>query len=76
MLVENYFPQHTRVAKETPFADVNRMNLLLVKLNVFLGYVVEYCYFTTACLIVSTHNPPDTLFLGSARQTARKEICV
>ena len=40
------------------------------------GYVVEYLYFTTACLTVSTyifvrrgfdvmhaHNPPDTLFL-------------
>jgi glycosyltransferase involved in cell wall biosynthesis len=119
MLVENYFPQDTRVTNEaslltdagyevsvvalrrqgqagheilngvevyrlptlelfrkTPFANVNRMNLLLVKLKSFLGYVVEYCYFTTACLIVSTyifakrgfhvmhaHNPPDTLFL-------------
>ena len=47
------------------------MNLLSVKLKSFLGYMVEYCYFTTACLIVSTagfdvmhaHNPPDTLFL-------------
>jgi glycosyltransferase involved in cell wall biosynthesis len=119
MLVENYFPQDTRVAneaslltdagyqvavialrrhgqarhetlnsvevyrvptlemfKKTPFANVNRMNLLVVKLKSFLGYVLEYCYFTTACLIVSTyifvrrgfdvmhaHNPPDTLFL-------------
>jgi glycosyltransferase involved in cell wall biosynthesis len=121
MLVENHFPQDTRVAneatllteaghqvslvalrrkdqtghevlngievyrlptlelfKKTPFANVNRMNLLLVKLKSFLGYVVEYCYFTTACLIVSTyifvrrgfdvmhaHNPPDTLFLAA-----------
>jgi glycosyltransferase involved in cell wall biosynthesis len=119
MLVENYFPQDTRVTneatllteaghqvsvvalrrrgqarhevlngvevyrlptlelfKKTPFANVNRMNLLLVKLKSFLGYVVEYCYFTVACLIISTyvfvkrgfdvmhaHNPPDTLFL-------------
>ena len=119
MLVENYFPQDTRVTneaslltnagyqvsvvalrrkgqagheimngvevyrvptvelfKKTPCANVTRMNLLLVKLKSFLGYVVEYCYFTTACLIVSTyvlvkqgfdvmhaHNPPDTLFL-------------
>jgi glycosyltransferase involved in cell wall biosynthesis len=119
MLVENCFPQDTRVAneaslltdagyevsvvalrrqgqarhevlngievyrlptlelfKKTPFANVNRMNLLLVKLKSFLGYVAEYCYFTAACLIVSTyifvrrgfnvmhvHNPPDTLFL-------------
>ena len=119
MLVENYFPQDTRVAneasllvdagykvsvvalrkkgqagheivnrvdvyrlptlelfKKTPFADANRMNLLLVKLKAGLGYIVEYCYLTIACLILSTyifvkrgfdaihaHNPPDTLFL-------------
>jgi glycosyltransferase involved in cell wall biosynthesis len=119
MLVENYFPQDTRVTneaslltdagyqvavvalrrhdqpghetlnsvevyrvptlelfKKTPFANVTRLNLLFVKLKSFLGYVLEYCYFTTACLIVSTyvfvkrgfdvmhaHNPPDTLFL-------------
>jgi glycosyltransferase involved in cell wall biosynthesis len=119
MLVENYFPQDTRVKneasllaeagyqisvialrrqgqagretlngveiyrlptlelfKKTPSANVNRINLLFVKLKSFLGYVVEYCYFTAACLIVSTyifvrrgfgvmhaHNPPDTLFL-------------
>src|SRR6266487_5639580 len=119
MLVENYFPQDTRVKneaslltdagyqvtvialrrkgqagretlnrievyrlptlelfKKTPSANVNRLNLLFVKLKAFLGYVVEYCYFTAACLIVSTyifvsrgfdvihaHNPPDTLFL-------------
>jgi glycosyltransferase involved in cell wall biosynthesis len=119
MLVENYFPQDTRVTneatllteagyevsvvglrrqgqaghevlngvevyrvptlelfKKTPFANVSPMNLLFVKLKSFLGYVVEYCYFTTACFIVCTyifakrgfqvmhaHNPPDTLFL-------------
>ena len=119
MLVENYFPQDTRVKneaslltdagyqvtvialrrkgqagretlngievyrvptlelfKKTPSANINRINLLFVKLKSFLGYVVEYCYFTAACLIVSTyilvtrgfdvmhaHNPPDTLFL-------------
>ena len=119
MLVENYFPQDTRVTnearlltdagyqvsvialrregqagheilndvevyrlptlelfKKTPCVNVNRMNLLLVKLKSFLGYVVEYGYFTTACFIVSmyilvkrgfdvvhAHNPPDTLFL-------------
>jgi len=119
MLVENYFPQDTRVKneaslltdagykvsvialrkqgqagretlnsvevyrlptlelfKKTPSANVNQINLLFVRLKSFLGYVVEYCYFTAACLIVSTyifvsrgfdvihaHNPPDTLFL-------------
>jgi len=119
MLVENYFPQDTRVLneasllteagyqvavialrrhgqaahetlngievyrlptfelfKKTPCPNASRMNLRLVKLKSFLGYVAEYCYFTAACLIVSTyifirqgfnvmhaHNPPDTLFL-------------
>jgi glycosyltransferase involved in cell wall biosynthesis len=119
MLVENYFPQDTRVTneatllkeagyqvtvvalrrnsqvghevlndvevyrlptlelfKKTPVANANRRNLLFVKLKSFLGYVVEYFYFTAACLVVSTyifvrggfdvmhaHNPPDTLFL-------------
>src|SRR6266516_1661413 len=117
MLVENYFPQDTRVTneaglltdagyqvtvialrrqgqtgretrnsvevyrlptlevfKKTPSVNVNRMNLLLVKLKSFLGYGVEYCYFTAACLTVGTYivarrgfdvmhalNPPDTL---------------
>src|SRR5215471_4171872 len=98
MLVENYFPQDTRVLneaslltdagyqvavialrrhgqaaretlngvevyrlptfelfKKTPCANANRMNLLLVKMKSFLGYIVEYCYFTTACLILSTY---------------------
>src|SRR6266481_4581090 len=119
MLVENHFPQDTRVMneaalltdagykvsvialrkqgqagretlnsievyrlptlelfKKTPSANVNQINLLFVRLKSFLGYVVEYCYFTAACLVVSTyifvrrgfdvmhaHNPPDTLFL-------------
>ena len=119
MLVENYFPQDTRVRneadlltqagyqvavialrkqsqagretlngvevyrlptlelfKKTPPPNVNRINLVFVKLKSFLGYIVEYCYFTAACLVVSTyifgrrgfdvihaHNPPDTLFL-------------
>jgi glycosyltransferase involved in cell wall biosynthesis len=119
MLVENYFPQDTRVKneaalltdagykvavialrkqgqprretvdgvevyrlptlelfKKTPSANVNRINLVFVRLKSFLGYVVEYIYFTSACLLVSTcifvrrgfdvmhaHNPPDTLFL-------------
>jgi glycosyltransferase involved in cell wall biosynthesis len=119
MLVENHFPQDTRVKneaalltdagykvavialrkqgqarreildgievyrlptlelfKKTPPAKVSRTKLVLIKLKSFLGYVVEYCYFTSACLILSTyifvrrgfdvmhaHNPPDTLFL-------------
>jgi glycosyltransferase involved in cell wall biosynthesis len=62
--------------KKTPSANVSGINLALVKLKSSLGYVVEYCYFTAACLVVSSyifvrqgfdvmhaHNPPDTLFL-------------
>jgi glycosyltransferase involved in cell wall biosynthesis len=119
MLVENHFPQDTRVKneanllteagydvsvialrkkgqarrevingvqiyrvpilelfKKTPPVKVNRVQLFFVKLKSSVGYVVEYCYFTAACLFVSTyifvtrgfdvihaHNPPDTLFL-------------
>jgi glycosyltransferase involved in cell wall biosynthesis len=62
--------------KKTASANVSGINLALVKLKSSLGYVVEYCYFTAACLVVSSyifvrqgfdvmhaHNPPDTLFL-------------
>jgi glycosyltransferase involved in cell wall biosynthesis len=119
MLVENYFPQDTRVAneasllsdagyqvtvialrrhdqtghetvnrvevyrvptlelfKKTSLANTSRLKLLTIKLKAFVGYTVEYCYFTIACLVLSgyilvrrgfhvvhAHNPPDTLFL-------------
>src|SRR5438128_1359552 len=118
MMVENYFPQDTRVKneadlltdggydvsvialrgkgqiaselvnrvqvyrvpklelfKKTSSTNLNRAGLRLLKLRSSLGYLVEYCYFTAACLFVSTyifmrhgfdvihaHNPPDTLF--------------
>src|SRR6266404_5964331 len=118
MMVENYFPQDTRVKneaillteagyhvsvialrkngqaatevvngvqvyrvpnvelfKKTSRENLNRAGLLFLKLRSSLGYLVEYCYFTAACLSVSTyiflrhgfdvihaHNPPDTLF--------------
>src|SRR6266567_4147179 len=74
--IEVYRVPTLELFKKTPSANINRINLLFVKLKSFLGYVVEYCYFTAACLIVSTyifvtrgfdvmhaHNPPDTLFL-------------
>jgi glycosyltransferase involved in cell wall biosynthesis len=74
--VEVYRVPTLELFKKTPSTSVNRLNLALVKLKSFLGYVVEYCYFTSACLIVSAyilvtrgfdamhaHNPPDTLFL-------------
>jgi glycosyltransferase involved in cell wall biosynthesis len=119
MLVENHFPQDTRVKneadlltsagyhvsvialqregqaatqivdgvrvyrlpvlelfKKTPSANRDRSDMFFVKLKSFLGYVAEYSYFTTACLVLAiyvflkrgfdvihAHNPPDTLFL-------------
>src|SRR5437764_4744498 len=119
MLVENYFPQDTRVKneadlltdagydvsvialrnkgqianelvnrvqvyrvpqlelfKKTSPANLSRAGLLFLKLRSSFGYLVEYCYFTAACLVLSSylfvrrgfdvihaHNPPDTLFL-------------
>ena len=74
--VEVYRLPTLELFKKTPSANINQINLLFIKLKSFLGYVVEYCYFTAACLVVSTyifvrrgfdvmhaHNPPDTLFL-------------
>src|SRR6266566_1689803 len=74
--VEVYRLPTLELFKKTPSANVNQINLLFIKLKSFLGYVVEYCYFTAACLVVSTyifvrrvfdvmhaHTPPDTLFL-------------
>src|SRR5438552_2839179 len=74
--VEVYRVPTLELFKKTPSANVNQINLLFVRLKSFLGYVVEYCYFTAACLVVSAyifvrrgfdvihaHNPPDTLFL-------------
>ncbi len=62
--------------KKTPSANRDASHMFLVKLKSFLGYVAEYSYFTTACLVLATylflkrgfdvihaHNPPDTLFL-------------
>jgi glycosyltransferase involved in cell wall biosynthesis len=76
--IEVYRVPTLELFKKTPSARVNRLNLALVKLKSLLGYVVEYCYFTSACLVISTyilvtrgfdvmhaHNPPDTLFLAA-----------
>jgi glycosyltransferase involved in cell wall biosynthesis len=119
MLVENNYPQDTRVRNEATFliacgykvtviclkrpgqlsrevvngVQVYRLprlelfkkvsspnpgwvEMVFLKAKSFLGYVVEYCYFTTICFFLSAyvfvrygfdvihaHNPPDTLFL-------------
>src|SRR5438128_188474 len=70
---------HLKLFKKTSPANLSRAGLLFLKLRSSFGYLVEYCYFTAACLVVSiyvfarrgfdvihTHNPPDTLFVVAA----------
>jgi len=77
--IEVYRVPTLELFKKTVAGNRSRLNLLFVRLKSFLGYVVEYLYFTSACLFVSTyifvrrgfdvmhaHNPPDTLFLVAA----------
>jgi glycosyltransferase involved in cell wall biosynthesis len=76
--IEVYRVPTLELFKKTVAGNASRLNLLFVRLKAFLGYVVEYLYFTAACLVVSTyilvrrgfdvmhaHNPPDTLFLAA-----------
>ena len=74
--VQVYRVPRLELFKKTSHANLNRAGLLFLKLRSSLGYLVEYCYFTAACLVVSiyvfmrhgfdvihAHNPPDTLFV-------------
>src|SRR5947207_13160154 len=74
--VQVYRVPKLELFKKTSAANLNRAGLRFLKLRSSLGYLVEYCYFTAACLVVSTyvfirhgfdvihaHNPPDTLFV-------------
>jgi glycosyltransferase involved in cell wall biosynthesis len=76
--IEIYRLPTLELFKKTVAGNGSRLNLLFVRLKSFLGYVVEYLYFTSACFLVSTyilvrrgfdvmhaHNPPDTLFLAA-----------
>jgi len=76
--IEIYRVPTLELFKKTVAGNGSRLNLLFVRLKSFLGYVVEYLYFTSACLLVSiyifvrrgfdvmhAHNPPDTLFLAA-----------
>jgi glycosyltransferase involved in cell wall biosynthesis len=76
--IEIYRVPTLELFKKTVAGNGSRLNLLFVRLKSFLGYVVEYLYFTSACFLVSTyifvrrgfdimhaHNPPDTLFLAA-----------
>ncbi len=62
--------------KKTADGEPTHVGLVLLKLKSFLGYCLEYIYFTSVSLLVSlvlfvtkgfdvihAHNPPDTLFL-------------
>jgi glycosyltransferase involved in cell wall biosynthesis len=64
------------VFKKTPSPNSGPAGLWWLKLKSLLGYVLEYGYFTSACMVLSAwiffkdgidvihaHNPPDTLFL-------------
>src|SRR6266576_6243472 len=74
--IEVYRVPHLELFKTAGSADHSRAALFLLKLRVSLGYLMEYCYFTVACLLVASyvfvrrgfdvihaHNPPDTLFV-------------
>ena len=76
--IEVYRVPTLELFKKTVAGNGSRSNLIFVRLKSFLGYVVEYLYFTSACFLVSTyifvrsgfdvmhaHNPPDTLFLAA-----------
>jgi glycosyltransferase involved in cell wall biosynthesis len=74
--VQVYRVPKLELFKKTSAANLNWVGLRFLKLRSSLGYLVEYCYFTAACLVVSAylfirrgfdvihaHNPPDTLFV-------------
>ena len=74
--IEVYRVPHFELFKKTSARDVSMAALVLLKLKASLGYLVEYCYFTGACLlatsyvflsrgfdVIHAHNPPDTLFI-------------
>src|SRR5438093_1633394 len=76
--IEVYRIPTLELFKKTVATNGSRVSPSFVRLKSFFGYVVEYLYFTSACLLVSTyilvrrgfdvmhaHNPPDTLFLAA-----------
>jgi len=64
--------------EKTPIEHQSPFQRSWVKCKAFLGYVAEYAYFTSCCLVISgyvaarhgidvihAHNPPDTLILAA-----------
>jgi glycosyltransferase involved in cell wall biosynthesis len=67
------------VFEKLPQGKRSPLGRLVNRIRVLVGYICEYLYFTTACLVVScriafregidvihAHNPPDTLFVVGA----------
>jgi glycosyltransferase involved in cell wall biosynthesis len=67
------------VFKKLPQDKRSSLAAVVNRARVLIGYISEYLYFTTACLVVScyvaveegidiihAHNPPDTLFVVGA----------
>src|SRR5262249_9575702 len=67
------------VFQKLPGGERSILRSLVNKVLVVAGYFTEYCYFTSACLVLSiyvaltkgfdavhAHNPPDTLFVVGA----------
>jgi glycosyltransferase involved in cell wall biosynthesis len=65
--------------KKLPVANSGTISRVLNRVQAVVGYVIEYAYFTSACLVTSlivavrhgldvihAHNPPDTLVLVGA----------
>jgi len=74
--IEVYRVPHLELFKKTATAGLTTAALFLLKLRASLVYLMEYCYFTVACLLVTSyvfvrrgfdvihaHNPPDMLFI-------------
>ncbi len=69
-------------------ARTSLVGRIVARLQGVIGYLVEYVYFTSACLLVATrvalregfdvlhiHNPPDTLFVvGALARLAGKKV--
>ena len=53
--IEVYRVPTLELFKKTVAGNGSRLNLLFVRLKSFLGYVVEYLYFTSVCFLVSTY---------------------
>ena len=67
------------VFKKLPDSSTSSAHRIIGKLQTVAGYLIEYGYFTSACLVLSlyiglkegfdvlhAHNPPDTLFIVGA----------